>query len=113
MSRGVLYLRALSAQEFKPVNGVPARGGSIGAGGPTIANGMVFVGSGYVGFQNGVFGQRAARLCAAAVAQNNVYYTEGLGQPGGAGWLPAAGWQPALRRLPTGAQLDKLPHAKG
>jgi polyvinyl alcohol dehydrogenase (cytochrome) len=45
-----------TAQEFKTVNGVMARGGSIGAGGPTIANGMVFVGSGYVGFQNGVPG---------------------------------------------------------
>jgi hypothetical protein len=38
------------------VNGVAAKGGSIGAGGPVIANGMVFVGSGYVGFQNGVPG---------------------------------------------------------
>jgi polyvinyl alcohol dehydrogenase (cytochrome) len=45
-----------TAQEFKTVNGVPARGGSIGAGGPTVADGMVFVGSGYVGFQNGVPG---------------------------------------------------------
>ena len=38
------------------LNGVPAKGGSIGAGGPTIAGGMVFVGSGYVGFTNGVPG---------------------------------------------------------
>jgi polyvinyl alcohol dehydrogenase (cytochrome) len=45
-----------TAQEFKTVNNVPAKGGSVGAGGPTIANGMVFVGSGYVGFQNGVPG---------------------------------------------------------
>jgi polyvinyl alcohol dehydrogenase (cytochrome) len=45
-----------TAQEFKTVNLVPAKGGSIGAGGPSIANGMVFVGSGYVGFQNGVPG---------------------------------------------------------
>jgi polyvinyl alcohol dehydrogenase (cytochrome) len=45
-----------TAQEFKTVNGVLAKGGSIGAGGPSIANGMVFVGSGYVGFQNGVPG---------------------------------------------------------
>jgi polyvinyl alcohol dehydrogenase (cytochrome) len=45
-----------TAQEFKTVNGVPAKGGSIGAGGPTVADGMVFVGSGYVGFQNGVPG---------------------------------------------------------
>ena len=45
-----------TAQEFQTVNGVKAKGGSIGAGGPTIAKGMVFVGSGYVGFQNGVPG---------------------------------------------------------
>ena len=45
-----------TAQEFKTVNGVTAKGGSIGAGGPSIADGMVFVGSGYVGFQNGVPG---------------------------------------------------------
>jgi polyvinyl alcohol dehydrogenase (cytochrome) len=45
-----------TAQEFQTVNNIPAKGGSIGAGGPSIANGMVFVGSGYVGFQNGVPG---------------------------------------------------------
>jgi polyvinyl alcohol dehydrogenase (cytochrome) len=36
-------------KEFETVNGVPAKGGSMGAPGPTIAGGMVFVGSGYVG----------------------------------------------------------------
>ena len=45
-----------TAQEFETVNKVLAKGGSIGAGGPSIAGGMVFVGSGYVGFQNGVPG---------------------------------------------------------
>ncbi len=45
-----------TAKEFPTVNGVKAKGGSIGAGGPSIASGMVFVGSGYVGFQNGVPG---------------------------------------------------------
>lgn len=45
-----------TAKEFQTINGVAAKGGSIGAGGPIIANGMVFVGSGYVGFQNGVPG---------------------------------------------------------
>jgi polyvinyl alcohol dehydrogenase (cytochrome) len=45
-----------TAQEFKTVNAVAAKGGSIGAGGPSIVDGMVFVGSGYVGFQNGVPG---------------------------------------------------------
>lgn len=35
-------------QDFKTVNGVAAKGGSMGAPGPVIAGGMVFVGSGYV-----------------------------------------------------------------
>jgi len=45
-----------TAHEFQTVNRVAAKGGSIGAGGPTFANGMLFAGSGYVGFQNGVPG---------------------------------------------------------
>jgi polyvinyl alcohol dehydrogenase (cytochrome) len=36
-----------TAQEFTTVNQVAARGGSIGSIGPTIAEGMVFIGSGY------------------------------------------------------------------
>ena len=36
-----------TAQEFTTVNRVPAHGGSIGSIGPTIAGGMVFIGSGY------------------------------------------------------------------
>jgi polyvinyl alcohol dehydrogenase (cytochrome) len=36
-------------KEFETVNGVTAKGGSMGAPGPTVAGGMVFVGSGYVG----------------------------------------------------------------
>src|SRR6202030_4427805 len=35
-------------QEVKTVNGIPAKGGSMGAPGPTVAGGMLFVGSGYV-----------------------------------------------------------------
>ena len=42
--------------EVTTVNGVKAHGGSIGSAGPTIANGMVYVTSGYTGFQNGVPG---------------------------------------------------------
>lgn len=38
---------------FETVNGVEAKGGSFGSPGPTIANGMVYVSSGYVGMQNG------------------------------------------------------------
>ena len=42
-----------SRQDVTTVNGVPARGGSAASGGPIVANGMVFVGSGYPGFQGG------------------------------------------------------------
>lgn len=37
-----------TAREFEGVNGVPAKGGSMGGPGPTVAGGMVFVGSGYI-----------------------------------------------------------------
>jgi polyvinyl alcohol dehydrogenase (cytochrome) len=37
-----------TAQDYKTVNGVAAHGGSMGAAGPTVADGMLFVGSGYV-----------------------------------------------------------------
>jgi len=43
-------------QQFKTVNGVAAKGGSMGAPGPTVAGGMLFVPSGYVGVQNGLPG---------------------------------------------------------
>ena len=45
-----------TARDFQTVNGVTARGGSIGSAGVTVANGMVFVTSGFTGFQNGVPG---------------------------------------------------------
>jgi polyvinyl alcohol dehydrogenase (cytochrome) len=40
-----------TARKFATVNKVEAKGGSFGATGPTIAGGMLFIGSGY-----GVFG---------------------------------------------------------
>ena len=43
-------------QDFKTTNQVPARGGSMGAPGPTVAGGVLFVGSGYVGLGNGTPG---------------------------------------------------------
>jgi polyvinyl alcohol dehydrogenase (cytochrome) len=43
-------------KDFQTVNGIMANGGSLGSPGPTIANGMVFVSSGYVGVQNGFAG---------------------------------------------------------
>ena len=36
-----------AAREFPTVNGIKARGGSFSATGPTVADGMVFVNSGY------------------------------------------------------------------
>jgi polyvinyl alcohol dehydrogenase (cytochrome) len=36
-----------TGEEFKPVNGPSARGGSLDTGGPAIAGGMVYVNSGY------------------------------------------------------------------
>jgi polyvinyl alcohol dehydrogenase (cytochrome) len=50
---GQLLWQFDSAQEFTTVNGAPARGGSAASGGPIVANGMVFIGSGYPGFQGG------------------------------------------------------------
>jgi polyvinyl alcohol dehydrogenase (cytochrome) len=43
-------------RDFPTVNRVPAKGGSMGAPGPTVAGGMLFVGSGYVGLGNGTPG---------------------------------------------------------
>ena len=40
-------------QDFETVNGVVANGGSFGPAGAVIANGMVYVASGYVGIQQG------------------------------------------------------------
>lgn len=47
-------------REFTTVNGVPARGASMSGGGPVVANGMVFVGSGY-----GSLGGRAGNVLLA------------------------------------------------
>jgi polyvinyl alcohol dehydrogenase (cytochrome) len=45
-----------TAQSFETVNKVAAKGGSMGAPGPTVAGGMVFVGSGNPGVRNGMPG---------------------------------------------------------
>ncbi|HEY2844080.1 MAG TPA: PQQ-binding-like beta-propeller repeat protein [Bryobacteraceae bacterium] len=45
-----------TAQEFKTVNGVPGKGGSLGAPGPVIVGGALYVGSGYIGTGNGMPG---------------------------------------------------------
>jgi polyvinyl alcohol dehydrogenase (cytochrome) len=45
-----------TTQEIKTVNGVPGKGGSIGSAGAAVVNGMVYVTSGYIGFQGGQAG---------------------------------------------------------
>ena len=53
---GKLLWEYNTAREFETVNAVKAKGGSMGSGGVAAANGMLFVASGYVGFQNGAPG---------------------------------------------------------
>jgi polyvinyl alcohol dehydrogenase (cytochrome) len=55
-SDGRLLWEYNTAQEFTTVNGVKASGGSMGAAGPTVAGGMLVVGSGYIGVQRGMPG---------------------------------------------------------
>jgi polyvinyl alcohol dehydrogenase (cytochrome) len=43
-------------QEYKTVDNVAAKGGSMGAAGPVVAQGILFVPSGYVGVNNGMPG---------------------------------------------------------
>jgi polyvinyl alcohol dehydrogenase (cytochrome) len=45
-----------TVHEYETTNGVAAKGGSIGAAGPTVAGGTLFVPSGYVGVNNGIPG---------------------------------------------------------
>jgi polyvinyl alcohol dehydrogenase (cytochrome) len=61
-------LRALSAadgsvvwqfdtlRDFQTINGVAGKGGSMGAAGPVVSGGMLFVPSGYVGVRSGMPG---------------------------------------------------------
>jgi polyvinyl alcohol dehydrogenase (cytochrome) len=45
-----------TVRDYATVNGVPGKGGSMGAPGPTVVGGMLYVGSGYVGVGNGLPG---------------------------------------------------------
>lgn len=45
-----------TVRDYTTVNGVSAKGGSLGAPGPVVVGGMLFVGSGYVGTGNGIPG---------------------------------------------------------
>jgi len=42
-----------TVRDYTTVNGVPGKGGSMGAPGATVVGGMLYVGSGYVGVSNG------------------------------------------------------------
>ena len=56
-SNGALIWQFNTAQPFdNTVNGVPAKGGSMGSAGPIVVDGMVYVVSGYIGFQRGMPG---------------------------------------------------------
>ena len=55
-SDGHLLWEFNTVRDFQTVNGVAAKGGSISVSGPTVAGGMLFVGSGYVGVRNGMPG---------------------------------------------------------
>ena len=45
-----------TVRDFQTVNSVAAKGGSLSVSGPTVAGGMLFAGSGYVGVRNGMPG---------------------------------------------------------
>ena len=45
-----------TAHEFATVNNVPAKGGSMGAPGPIVVDGFLYVGSGYIGTRSGMPG---------------------------------------------------------
>jgi polyvinyl alcohol dehydrogenase (cytochrome) len=55
-SDGTVVWQFDTAREFPTINGVPAKGGSIGSAGPVVAGGMLFAPSGYVGVRNGMPG---------------------------------------------------------
>ena len=45
-----------TVRDYTTVNGVPGKGGSMGAPGPTVVGGILYVTSGYVGVSNGLPG---------------------------------------------------------
>lgn len=55
-ANGQLVWEYNTVQEYPTVNGVAAKGGSMGAPGPTVAGGMLFVGTGYIGVMGGMPG---------------------------------------------------------
>lgn len=55
-SNGELVWQFNMLQDFHTVNGVPAKGGSLGAPGPVVAGGMIYVASGYTFGERGIPG---------------------------------------------------------
>ncbi len=55
-SDGKLIWQFNTARAFNAVNGVPAKGGSMGGPGPTVVNGVLYVPSGYAAFGGGMPG---------------------------------------------------------
>jgi len=55
-SDGKIVWQFDTVREYQTVNGVAAKGGSMGEAGPVVAGGMLFVPSGYVGVRNGTPG---------------------------------------------------------
>ena len=53
---GTVIWQFNTAQDFRTVNGVAAKGGSMGGPGPVVANGMLYVGSGYANVGGGMPG---------------------------------------------------------
>ena len=56
ISDGKVVWQFDTRREFQTVNGVAAKGGSMGSAGPVVAGGMLFVPSGYVGVRNSMPG---------------------------------------------------------
>jgi polyvinyl alcohol dehydrogenase (cytochrome) len=53
---GKLLWQYNTSREFTTVNGVPARGGTLNGAGPVVADGMLFVPSGYADLGRGIPG---------------------------------------------------------
>lgn len=53
---GSVFWEYDTTRDAQTVNGIPAKGGSLGAPGPVVAGGMLFVNSGYVGVVSGMPG---------------------------------------------------------
>jgi len=55
-----------TAQDYQTVNGVAGKGGSMGAPGPVVSGGILFVPSGYIGVKNGMPGNVLLAFSAPA-----------------------------------------------